>query len=720
MKTRLLLIAIACGMGIVGLVAQTPVDHPNLINITTLEQLDAIRYDLRGDGVPTFEGRNAYETAFSLTSGENNTCSGRCQGYELMNDLDFAGTKWGNPTGGGFLNTRVAGGWVPIGEGVNSFGTTFEGNRHTIFNLYINTSSIEYVGLFGKIASYGEIRNLGLEGGSVKGERRRYPDVGSLGGTNFGTITACYATVSVTGGSYSTVGGLLASNLGTISACYATGSVTAGTFSIAGGLVGENFVGTISACYATGSVEGRGGFAGGLVGYNGEGHIAPPRTGGRIFACYATGIVTAGLNGSAGGGLVGGNASASTISASYARSASVSSLSDTFLGGLLGQNFEGTVSHSYFDHSISNLPDTDLGAQTTSALQTPTTYEGIYESWQVADKEDNAYWSLCVAGQYPQLQVDFNGDGRPTVAEFGSQGGTCSASEDTTSGVFTNPPFGGGGNNPTAGGFLENSALADRFAALEASQDMLKREIAGLKASQDTLKRERVAQDTQTTEIVGLKASQDTLKREIAGLKASQDMLKRERVGLKASQDTLKREIAGLKASQDMLKRERVGLKASQDTLKRERVAQDTQTTEIVGLKASQDTLKREIAGLKASQDMLKRDCVGLKACQDTLKRERVAQDTQTTEIDVPQRVGNKVRVYPNPADRVIHFRGLPAGSSHSYALYNLGGRKVLAGSLDRETIDIGELSAGHYILVLQDDHLTEVLRELVVIEQGD
>ena len=279
MKTRLLLIIIALWLGIGQLAAQAPADDPRLINITTLEQLDAIRHDLDGNGEPTSGGRSAYETAFSLTSGANNTCSSGCQGYELMNDLDFDDvdhvlvglqlSRWakhaGDPTmhplasgisiGGApsFTGTAVPGGWVPIGDNSNQFTSTFEGNRHTIFNLYINTSSIEYVGLFGKIASDGEIRNLGLEGGSVKGERRRYPAVGSLGGANFGTITACYATVSVTGGSYSTVGGLLALNLGTISACYATGSVTAGTFSIAGGLVGENFVGTISACYATGS-----------------------------------------------------------------------------------------------------------------------------------------------------------------------------------------------------------------------------------------------------------------------------------------------------------------------------------------------------------------------------------------------------------------------------------------------------------------------------------
>ena len=55
-----------------------------------------------------------------------------------------------------------------------------------------------------------------------------------------------------------------------------------------GGLVGKNYSATISACYSTGSVEGgSNNYVGGLVGWN-EGVSAT------ISACYSTGSVAGG------------------------------------------------------------------------------------------------------------------------------------------------------------------------------------------------------------------------------------------------------------------------------------------------------------------------------------------------------------------------------------------------------------------------------------------
>ena len=68
-----------------------PVDDIQLINITTLEQLDCIRRDLDGDGVPagdTME-QQAYRNAFGLAADANHNCTGGCMGYSLMNNLDF-------------------------------------------------------------------------------------------------------------------------------------------------------------------------------------------------------------------------------------------------------------------------------------------------------------------------------------------------------------------------------------------------------------------------------------------------------------------------------------------------------------------------------------------------------------------------------------------------------------------------------------------------------
>ena len=254
----------------------------------------------------------AYNTAFGtgITVGDTDdgdadepTASPSNIGYELMNDLDFndadgdgAGTllsRWAKGAGAADAaavdGTAVVGGWVPIGDNSSSFTAIFEGNGHRISKLYINTSTITYVGLFGYLGSGGEIRNLGIEGGSVRGG----DDVsvgGLVGWNNGGTISACYSTGSVTGGTGDdvSVGGLVGlNNGGQISACYSTGSVTGGKY--VGGLVGINYGSgaMISACYSTGSVEGTGSNArvGGLVGWN-------RGSGAMISACYSTGSVT--------------------------------------------------------------------------------------------------------------------------------------------------------------------------------------------------------------------------------------------------------------------------------------------------------------------------------------------------------------------------------------------------------------------------------------------
>ena len=165
-------------------------DDDGLIDITTLEQLDAIRYDLDGNGAVATADEAAYAVAFpsevatyaAISCGDG-TAITTCSGYELRSDLDFAGTKWEDPDGGTFTGTHETGGWPPIGTNSNRFTATFEGNRHTISNLYIDRPSTDNVGLFGYLGindngtssdtsdvQVGEIRNLEIEGGSVTGD----------------------------------------------------------------------------------------------------------------------------------------------------------------------------------------------------------------------------------------------------------------------------------------------------------------------------------------------------------------------------------------------------------------------------------------------------------------------------------------------------------------------------------------------------------------------
>ena len=60
-------------------------DGDGLIEVSNLEQLDAIRYDSDGDGRPDdADHAPAYAAAFA-----GSVCGSGCQGYELVRSLDF-------------------------------------------------------------------------------------------------------------------------------------------------------------------------------------------------------------------------------------------------------------------------------------------------------------------------------------------------------------------------------------------------------------------------------------------------------------------------------------------------------------------------------------------------------------------------------------------------------------------------------------------------------
>ena len=176
--------------------------------------------------------------------------------------------------------------------------------------------------------------------------------------------------------------------------------------------VGSSY-GTISASYATGNADGDA-YVGGLVGWNFFGTIS---------GSYATGAATS-TAGSFVGGLVGNNNG--TISASYATGDAIST-SGSFVGGLVGRN-GGTIGACYFDSNVSNRPATDPHSKTTSELQSPTGYTGIYADWNVdvddglaigvddatmpGDATPDEPWDFGTNSEYPVLKyIDANGDG---------------------------------------------------------------------------------------------------------------------------------------------------------------------------------------------------------------------------------------------------------------------------------------------------------------------
>ena len=405
-------------------------DADGLIEVSSLAQLDAIRWDLDGNGSPdllVFRAR--YAAAFpDAVSGMGCPPSG-CKGYELTTDLDFDTNGNGQADAGDTYWNAIAAysgdhkrtdgrGWIPLGERFFSsaiasavaFAAVFDGNGHVIRNLYISGNS-DHMGLFSRVGYTGVIRNVGLESVDVTSRKHQSGlDVGGLVGLNEGIIKDSYVTGAVSG--TGAVGGLVGgvNRRGVINDSYATASVTGahspdGATGV-GGLVGTNS-GKVMGSYATGEVSGESVDAGGLVGVHW----------GLIKASYATGDVSANGSGDdynpeaqSGGGLVGVNWS--NIEASYA-TGEVSGEA-AHLGGLVGHDqtgiavLAGVVSVGYWNTDSSGLTTSSGGVGKTGAeLVTPTGYAGIYADWNVdldSDGNADAPWDFGTDSQYPVLK----------------------------------------------------------------------------------------------------------------------------------------------------------------------------------------------------------------------------------------------------------------------------------------------------------------------------
>ena len=257
--------------------------------------------------------------------------------------------------------------------------------------------------------------------------------VGALAADNRGTITGVWSSGSVAGSSqrrssdsWVNVGGLVSRNdkggsgsdayEGVIRASYSTATVTsraAPTITVngdarAGGLVAVN-KGTIAASFATGSVDTnrstasgslRRGRTGGLVGIN---------NGGSITASYATGNITStSVVTPWDGGLVGRNNNG-TITASYSTGTVIAPTGNQNRGGLVGSN-EGSssVTDSYWNTTTSGRSTSPAGTgKTTTELQTPTGYTGIYANWNVnvdGVTGNDDPWAFGTSSQYPILK----------------------------------------------------------------------------------------------------------------------------------------------------------------------------------------------------------------------------------------------------------------------------------------------------------------------------
>ena len=323
-------------------------DNDGLIEISTLAELNNVRFNMRGTSYDDeMEDADTGSTRGASTIEPANCSDGNLDpesiislcGYELTADINF--------TTDAPLNTG-SNSWSPIGDNIDRFNAIFEGNGYAINNLRINLSGTigatdqaqEYLGLFGAVGADGYIRNLRLIDARVIDNRttgdinNRYY-VGSLAGRLFGGIVSgCSATSTSDPGAGMLIRGGPGDN------------------DNVGGLIGRMEGGLIIASHVSGTsgdtlatVRDRGGNGtriGGLVG---------GQYGGRIAASYVinTSIQNTGAMGMI-GGLVGeqNGGSSTIIVASYTDTDIVSSTGGNNIGGLLGaQSGSGAVSASY-------------------------------------------------------------------------------------------------------------------------------------------------------------------------------------------------------------------------------------------------------------------------------------------------------------------------------------------------------------------------------------
>ena len=365
-------------------------DDDQLIEIDSLAKLNAVRWDLDGNGVPVTSATSSYAAAFPLAadgmgcpdSGDADAL-GNCAGYELTADLDF------DTNGDGTVDASDAyPNWAPIG---GEYNATFHGNNRTISNL--TTRGGGERGLFWGLGGSSRVSNLGLVDVAVlstSGPSAARRGVGALAGFTDGTVEAVY----VRGGA--------------VSASYSGGARGA----LVGGLVGAHNLGVIRACYATAAVSGRSNLSpavGGLVG----------STQAEIVASYAAGAVRVHALSGTGevGGLVGeASTRYSVFTNSYARGA-VSATGSAYQGGLIGRAYNYvSAPASYWDSQTTGQSSSARGTtQTTYGLQTPTAYGAgatdIYAYWDDYDTDgdgridaDDDAWHFGLANQYPSLK----------------------------------------------------------------------------------------------------------------------------------------------------------------------------------------------------------------------------------------------------------------------------------------------------------------------------
>ncbi len=362
-------------------------DHDGLIDIDTAIKLNNMRHDLAG---------TSYKISATQTTGNSKGCPpvvngiGGCHGYELTVNIDLLNLL--DKNGNGTIEKMMVGvdknadgdtddtgekvTVIDIGTGkdkswapVSAFTGTFEGNNHTIANLWVNVNS-RSAGLFGSTSGTAEIRNVGVISGSIHSSYSSgTSSSGGLVGSGTVTITNSYFSgsggVSSSSSSFSSrSGGLVGSggSSGTVSIMnsYFSGmsgvsSSSSSSESYSGGLMGSGSIVSIMNSYFSGSggvssssSSSSSSRSGGLVGYSSSALT--------IVNSYFSGMSgvssSSSSSSSRSGGLVGSGRTVSIMNSYFSGAGGVSSSSSSSYsrsGGLVGYSSSAlTIVNSYF------------------------------------------------------------------------------------------------------------------------------------------------------------------------------------------------------------------------------------------------------------------------------------------------------------------------------------------------------------------------------------
>ncbi|HKL23745.1 MAG TPA: GLUG motif-containing protein, partial [Candidatus Nanoarchaeia archaeon] len=306
-------------------------------------------------------GSGTQEDPYQISTWEElqNISSNPDSSYVLLNDLNSSTDGYGVYAS---KDANAGKGWIPLGNDSNKFNGTFNGQNHTIADLFINRPNTDYVGLFGYASENTNFSNINVKDFNITG----YQNVGGLIGRGEGDVYNSFSKGNITGERYYT-GGLMGYSSGTVKNSFSKANVL-GKDNNVGGLIGYTS-GIVENCFSTGNVTGESYSTGGLIGHSG----------GNVNGCFSKANVT-------GNNRVGGLIGYSDENTYDSFSIGIVSGSSS-VGGLIGDN-RGNVENCFWDVETSGKASSDGGTGvSTVEMKDRIIYE--FGGWNISPSNND-------------------------------------------------------------------------------------------------------------------------------------------------------------------------------------------------------------------------------------------------------------------------------------------------------------------------------------------